>query len=120
MALVNQYQPIPTQIEKLLCDTAEREHASAQAILGSIIFPHRNQILRAEDERLQVVVVFEDTRYRSGHERLAKANHIANEHTSALVEVMRGNLDRGNLKVKELIAKVAWKVKLVDSSSRFL
>src|SRR5262245_39184091 len=120
MALIDRYQPIPTKIEKLLRDTAEREHTSAQAILGAIIFPHRDQILRAEDKRLQVVVVLKDTSYGGGHERLAKANYIANEHAAAFVEVMRGNLDCSNLKVEELIAKVAWEVKLADCGPRFL
>src|SRR5204863_8236245 len=120
MALVYQYQPIPAQIEAFLCDTAEREYARAQAILSPIVLPHRDHILGTADERLQVVIVLEDTCYRSGHERLAKANHVSNEHTTPLVEVMRGNLDRGNLKVKELIAKVVWEVKLADSSARFL
>ena len=120
MALINQNNPVPGQVRQISNDCAQGHDLRSHPVEVNIVFPHRDQILRAEDERLQVVVVLEDTCYRGGHEGLAKANHIANEHAAALVEVMRGNFDRSNLKVEELVAEVVWQAKLTDSSACFL
>lgn len=66
-----------------------------------IVLPHRHEVLRTENESFSVVVVLKYLSQRGGHHGFAKTHHIADQHTAALVEVVRGNLDSGDLKVEQ-------------------
>ena len=76
-----------------------------QAIAVRVVFPHRNQVLGADDERFGVVIVLEDLGQCGSHHRLAQTDHVADQHAATLVQVVRGNLDGSNLEVEQRFAK---------------
>jgi len=85
-----------------------------------IVFPHRNEVLGADDERFSVVIVLEHLGQSGGHHRLAQADHIADQHTAALVQVVRGNLDGSNLEVEQRFAKNRRDTEFRKACTRFL
>ena len=99
---------------------SNRQDLRDQPILVDVVLPHFDQVLWAQDERLSVVVVLKDLRKRRRHQRLAEANHVANEHAVALVEVMGGDLDGGRLKLEELVAEVCRDAKFGEAMPRLL
>ncbi len=58
------------------------------------------------------VIILEDPRERRGHERLAEADHIADDDAAALVEMVRGDLDGGLLELEKRVAEVAGNAEL--------
>ena len=74
----------------------------------------------AEDQRFQTVIVFEDASHGRRHQRLAEADDIADEHAAPLVEVVRGDLDRGDLELEQLVVKVARQAELRQAGAGFL
>ena len=80
----------------------------------------RDQVLGADDEGLDAVIILENAGKGRGHERLAKTDHIADHHAAALVEVVGGDLDGGHLEFKELVAEVAGDAKLGETGSGLL
>jgi hypothetical protein len=86
----------------------------------AVVLPHLHQVLRADDQRLQAVVVLEDARQRRRHERLAQADDVADEHAAALVQVVGGDLHRRLLELEELVAEVAGDAELGQAGARLL
>ena len=66
------------------------------------------------------MVIFENARYGSRHEGLAKAHHIPDQHAAPLVEMVRGNLDGRSLKGKELLLEDCRNPKLSQAGARLL
>ena len=77
MAFVNEDEAIPPKVRQLLDDTAQRQHSPAQVIFLAIRFPHFDEVLGANDERFNAVVLFKNARERGAHHRLAQADNIA-------------------------------------------
>ena len=101
-------------------DAADRQHLGAQPVLLTVVLPHRHEVLRADDERFQVVVVLENRGQRRRHQRLAEADHVADQNAAALVQVMGGDLDRGDLELEELVAEVAGNAELGQAGAGLL
>ena len=55
-----------------------------------------------------------------GHQRLAQADDIADQHAAALVEVVGGDLDRRRLELEQLVAEVARDAELGKPGARLL
>ena len=70
------------------------------AVLLAVVLPHGHKVLRANDERFQVVVVLKDTGDGGRHEGLAQTDHVADEHAVAFVQMMGRDLDRGDLEIE--------------------
>ena len=70
-----------------------------------VVFPHGDEVSGTNDERLQPVIVLEDTSNGSGHECLAQSHHIADEHAVAFIQVMRRYLDRSGLEVEQPVTE---------------
>ena len=85
-----------------------------------VVLPHRDQVLGADDECLDAVVILEDARQRRGHERLAEADHVADQDAAALVQVVGGDLDGGLLEFEELVAEVAGDAELGQTGAGLL
>jgi len=85
----------------------DREHPGPQTILLPVVLPHPDEVLRANDERVNAVVILEDTGERGSHERLSQTHYVADEHPSPLVEVVCCDLDSRLLELEEFVAEVA-------------
>ena len=118
MAFVNQYETKTAYLGEFLRDATERQHFGAQAVTLPVIFPHLHEVLRADDKRLNSVIVLEDARERRRHQSFAESDDIADEHAAALIQVMRRNFYRRRLKGKEPVAKIARNAKLCQSVMR--
>ena len=66
------------------------------------------------------MVVLKNFRQRRGHERFAQADDIADEHAVALVEMVRGNFDGGDLVIKQAISEFRRDTKFRQSGARLL
>ena len=86
--------------------TADGEHAGAQAVLVAVVFPHGDEVLGADDERFEALVVLKDAGDGGGHQGFAETDDVADEDAAAFVEVVGGDLDGGGLEVKQGIAEV--------------
>ena len=82
-----------------------------------IVLPHGHEVLGTDNQRSPAVIVLEDSRDRRGHHGLAKADHIAEHDAATPVEMARGDLDRGFLEWKQLVAKIARQRKLADAGT---
>ena len=120
MALVDHDQPIPAQAGQLARHARDRQNAGAQSIPVAVVLPHRHEVLRAEDQRLQVLVVLEHAGQRGRHERLAQPHHVADEDAPAAVQVVGGDLHRRGLKVEQGGAEVARDAELGQAGARLL
>src|SRR5215210_2889305 len=100
---------------EFLRDATERYHFGAETVALPVVFPHLHEVLRADDKRLNSVIVLEDARERRRHQSLAESDDIADEYAASLIQVMRRNFYRCRLKGKEPVAKIAWDAKLRQS-----
>ena len=99
----------------------DRQHLAQQPILGRVVLPHLDQVLRADDQRFQTVIIFEDLRQGCCHQCFAQADDIADQHAAALVQMMRGDLDGGRSgKSNRLVAKLSRNAELGQTGTRFL
>ena len=71
VALVNQDDAVAPQGRQLTRRPGDREHLRQQPVLGDVVLPHRDEVLRADDQRFSEVIVLEDLGDRARHERLA-------------------------------------------------
>ena len=85
-----------------------------------VVLPHPHEVARAEDQRLDALVVLEDARDGGGHERLAEADHVADQHATALVEVARGDLHGRLLVGQQAIAEHRGDAELVEAGARLV
>ena len=118
---VDQYQPVaPGFLWQLIDDPRQRQHLGVQAVAVDVVLPHWHQVLGADDEGFGVIVVFEDLGQRRGHHRLAQAHHVADQHATALVEVVRGDLDGGGLEVEQRAVEDRGNAEFREPGPRFL
>ena len=66
----------------------------------AVVFPHLDEIQRAEDERFEKQFVCKNSRKSSCHERLAKADHVGKQDAAALLYMVCSYLDGLFLKLK--------------------
>ena len=66
------------------------------------------------------MVVLEDAGDSGRHQSLAQANHVADQHAVAFVQMVGGNLDGGNLEIEELLAEVAGNAELGQTEAGLL
>ena len=71
VALVDHDQAVAAQRGQLVRHARHRQDAGAQPIPVAVLLPHRHEVPRTQDQRLQIVVVLEHARQRGRHERLA-------------------------------------------------
>ena len=57
VALVDEHDAIAAHVAELALYAADGEHTPSQPVPVPVVFPHRHQVLGADDERLQPVVV---------------------------------------------------------------
>ena len=121
MALVDDHQAEPLDVfRQLLNNPRHRQHPRPHPILIPIVFPHADQVLRADDQRLDAVVILEDAGQGARHQCLAQPDHVADQHAIPLVQVMRGDLHRRLLELKQPIPKILGNLKLRETGARFL
>ena len=120
VALVDQHQAVAAQVRQIREHAAHRQHAGAHPVPFAVVLPHGDEVLRADDQRLQPVVVLEHARERGGHEGLAQPDDVADEHAAPLVQMMRGDLHGRRLEVEKLVAEVARNAKLGQAGPRLL
>ena len=107
VALVDEHEAVAAQLGQLGDNLAQRENAPAQPVPLAVILPHRCQVLGADNQRLQIVVVLEDAGDCGGHQGLSEPHHIADEDSAAFVQVACGDLDRRLLEAEELVFEIA-------------
>jgi len=76
----------------------------AHTVLVAVVFPHLHQVLRADDQRLKQQIVLEDPCECCGHQSLAEADHVANQHAAASIKVMGRDLhhfDKSRMEVND-------------------
>ena len=120
VTLIDDHQPVAAQLRQLGDDHAVRQHPRAQSVLVRVVFPHAHQVLRAQDQRLEPVVVLEDAGDSGGHQGLAQPHYVPDEHAAALVQMVRGNLDRRRLELEQPIAEVSWNPELGQAGAGFM
>ena len=74
----------------------------------------------ANDQRLNAVVIFEDTCKCCRHQCLTETNDIADHDAASLVQMMGSNLDCSLLKFEQLVAKVGRDLEFLQSCPRLL
>ena len=120
MALVDQHQAVAAQVGQFPEHPAHRQHAGAHPVAFAVVLPHRDEVPGAEDQRLQPVVVLEHPRQRGGHEGLAQADDVADDHAAPPVQVVRGDLHGGGLEVEEPVSEVPGNAELRQPGPRLL
>ncbi len=120
VAFVDHHEPVAPQLRELADHAAGGQHAAAEAVALAVVLPHAHEVLGAEDERLEVLVILEDAGQRRGHKRLAEADHVADQHAAAAVQVVRGDLHGGHLELEQLAAEVARDAELGQPGPRLL
>lgn len=106
VALVDDHEPVPAQLGKLAGRPGDGEDLGPQAVPVGIVLPHGHEVLGAEDEGLEPMVVLEHSSQGRGHEGLPQAHHITHENPAALVQVVRRHLDRSRLELEEQVAEI--------------
>ncbi len=120
VTLVNHDQLIATFVGQIPDHSADREYFAAKTVLLPVIFPHRNQVLRTDNEHPHSVVVLEDPGKGSRHERLAQPDDIPDENAVSLVDVVGGDADGSLLELKEAVFELARDVEFREPGSGLL
>jgi hypothetical protein len=103
VALVNQYQPVTLEVFQpfaLMYYFRERFYRAAQTVFFAVVFPHRHQILRADDECFIVEIVFYHPRQCGSHHGFTQAHHVADDDAATPMQVACSNLHCRLLKLK--------------------
>ena len=101
-------------------DPRIRKDSAPKPVLFPVVLPHADEVLGAHDQRLEILVILEDSRQRRRHQGLSKPDHIADKDPTTLVDVVGGNLDSGNLKLEKLIAEILRDAELEQAFPRIL
>ena len=120
VTLVDYHEPVAAQRRQFSDRPADRQHPRTQSVVGGVVLPHPHEVARAQDERLDALVVLEDARDGGGHQRLAEADDVADEHAAALVEVARGDLHGRLLVGQQAIAEHGGNAEFVEPRSRLV
>lgn len=120
VAFVEKNQAIAAQFGQPLSGLRDGQDLAVQTVARAIVFPHGNEVARAQNQRFQIAIVFKDASERGGHERFAQADHVADEDAAAFIEVMGGDLNCLDLKLEKFIAEIARDTKLGDPRQRLL
>ena len=83
----------------------DRARLHLEVILLGVLSPHLPQIRRADHERRSAKRFLVKLRDRTGSDRLAQADHVADHRTAAFLQVPHGKLDRCLLEIKQLRIK---------------
>ena len=118
MAFVDDDDAKAPEVRQVAFHTGDGQHSRHQPVPVDVVLPHLDQVLGTEDEGLGVVVILKDPGQRCGHQRLAKADYIAEKHPAALVEVMGGYLHGLSLKFEKRVAEVSRDGELADAGLR--
>ena len=94
-------EPLLAGIELL----GDRARLHLEVILLGVLTPHLPQIRRADHERRSAKRFLVKLRDRTGSDRLAQADHVADHRTAAFLQVPHGKLDRCLLEIKQLRIK---------------
>ena len=87
---------------------AVRDHVSVEVVGLEVLFPHFDQVLRADDERHVPVFVAQHQSDRDGSQGFTEPDDVA-EHRSLLGhDSARQSSDRGRLVFEELRADLGW------------
>ena len=120
VALVDQNQAESAEAGKFPLNLGDREDLCPQPIFLAVILPHADQVLRADDKRLDPVIVLKDARQRGCHERLAQPDHVADDHAAAFVQMVRRDFNGRLLKLEEFVAEIAGDAKLRQAGASLL
>ncbi len=120
MAFVDEHKTIAAQVRKFALDVCHRQDFGSQPILLAVVLPHRHQVLRAEDEGFDAVVILEDPGQGRCHQGLPEADDIADYDAATFVEMMCGDLDSRLLELEQSVAEVGGNAELVETGASFL
>ena len=120
VAFVDDDQPVAAQVGELADHPAEGQYPGPQLILIHVVFPHGDEVLGADDERFQPVVILEDASDGGSHECLAKSHDIPDKHAVALVQVMGRYLDGCCLEVEQPVAEHLGNPELGETRARLV
>lgn len=118
LALVDQHDREAAQFRQVRRDRCERLDARGGDVAIDVILPHRDEVLRADDERALVLVLVEHPRERRRHQRLAEADDVADQHAVPFLDVVRGDLHGGFLVLEEHPVEVGWDAELREARPR--
>ncbi|OQA29127.1 MAG: hypothetical protein BWY57_03389 [Betaproteobacteria bacterium ADurb.Bin341] len=120
MAFIDQNKPVAAQIRQFSLNLCDRHNVCAEPVFLFIVLPHVDQVLGADNERFDAVVILKDAGERSRHQRLAQADHVADHDAAALVQVMSGDFDCRFLEVEESVAEIARDAELRQTGAGLL
>ena len=120
MAFVYNDEPVAAHVGQFPDRAADRENAGAHPVFLPVVFPHRNEVLRADDQGFQPVIVLEDAGEGGCHERLSEPHDIADDDAAAAVQVMRRDLHGRRLEIKEPAAEISGNAEFGQAGSRLL
>ena len=120
VTLVDDHQPVAAQVGQLGAGHTLRQDVRAQPVLVRVVLPHAHQVLRAQDQGFQSVVVLEDAGHGGGHQRLAEPHHVADQHAAAFVQMVRGDLYCRGLKLEQPVAEVPRDPELGQAGARLV
>ena len=120
VAFVDEHHAISAQFGQIPLRRRQGKHLREQAIVVCVVFPHIHEVLRADDERFGEMIILEYLRDGRGHQRLPKADNVADQNAAALVEMVRRYLDRGSLIVEQAIAEFRRNAKFGEPGAGFL
>ena len=120
VAFIDEHQAIAPEVREFPGDLADGEHLRAKPVLHPVVFPHFDEVLGTDNQSFESVVVFEDAGQGGCHQCLAKTHHIADENPAPFIEMVRGDLYRSGLELKELMAEIAGNAELREPGACFL
>ena len=120
VAFIDDNESVATHIGEFLDCLAQRQHAGAHVVLLPVVLPHGDEILRADDQCLQPVVVFKHSCKSGRHECLAQSDDIADDDAPAPVQVVRGDFYGRCLEVQQFVAEIPGDTKFRQTGPGFL
>ena len=90
VALVDDEEAVAAHIGQFADGEADGEHAGAQAVLVAVVFPHRDEVFGADNERFEALVILKDAGDGGGHQGFAETDNVADEDAAAFVEMVGG------------------------------
>jgi len=121
VAFVNDDDPVAAEVGQAVLRLGDGNDLGNEAVAVGVVFPHADQVFRAEDEGFKGARrVLKHAGQRGGHEGLAEADDVAQNDAAALFQVAGRNADRSGLKFQQGFPHVGRDGELGEAGESFL
>ena len=107
MAFVNDGDAVAAEVGQSVLRLGDGDDLGDEAVAVGVVFPHADEVLRAEDEGFERAGrVLKHAGQRGGHEGFAEADDIAEHDAAALFQMPGRDANRSGLKFEQGVAHV--------------